>query len=154
MTNDSFETQALACFDNGFNCAQAVLRAFAKESGLDEISALKVTGGFGAGMGRLQSICGVLTATFMVIGCHYGKLRKDDSDAKEKTYALVQTAAEKFRAVHGYINCRELLGCDMNTDEGKKIIEDQNFHVTKCHGYVRTACRIIDELIYNKETKS
>jgi len=153
MTIGSTEKQALDYFDDGFNCAQAVLLAFAKDSGLDETSTLKVAAGFGAGMGRLQSVCGALTAVFMTIGCLYGKIRKDDTDASEKTTKFIQTAAEKFQTIHGHINCRDLLGCDLNTDEGRQISEAQNFHVTKCQSYVRTACRIIDELIYNKETK-
>ena len=44
--------QAVATFNNGFNCAQAVFSTYAEEFGIDRTIALKISCGFGAGMGR------------------------------------------------------------------------------------------------------
>ncbi len=43
--------KAEACFQKGFNCAQAVFFVFASELGLEEEMALKVAAGFGGGLG-------------------------------------------------------------------------------------------------------
>ena len=45
--------EALQCFNEGFNCAQAVISAYCEPLGLDKKTALKVSCGFGAGMGRM-----------------------------------------------------------------------------------------------------
>jgi Putative redox-active protein (C_GCAxxG_C_C) len=39
-------------FKKGYNCAQAVLYGFSKESGLTDETALKISSGLEAGMGR------------------------------------------------------------------------------------------------------
>ena len=43
-------------FMQGFNCSQSVAAAFSKELGLPEESVLRMTAGFGAGMGHLAKL--------------------------------------------------------------------------------------------------
>src|SRR5690606_21185680 len=103
-------------------CSQAVLTAFAPELGLDRDSALKVSGTFGAGMGRLGEVCGALTGAFMAIGLKYGRVRANDEEMKEKAYACVMQVADEFRRRHGSLRCRELLGYDLGTPEGRQYV--------------------------------
>ncbi len=65
------EKKGIDCFKNGFNCSQSVLTAFAGDFDLDEVTALKVAGGFGAGMGRLMETCGAVSGAYMVLGLKY-----------------------------------------------------------------------------------
>jgi C_GCAxxG_C_C family probable redox protein len=58
----------------GYGCAQAVLASFAEDYGLSEEAALRISTGFGSGMGRLCEVCGALTGAFMVIGLKHGKV--------------------------------------------------------------------------------
>lgn len=44
----------------GCNCCQAVLCAFAEESGLSELQLRQIGAGFGAGMGCMEATCGAL----------------------------------------------------------------------------------------------
>ncbi len=106
----SITEQAVTCFEGGFNCAQAVLSAYAPEFGLEPTMALKVAGAFGGGMGRLAQTCGAVTGAFMVIGLKYGKASADDDEeqTKEKAYGLVQELAARFAARHGSIACFEI----------------------------------------------
>ena len=66
--NNSKVNDAVACFNNGFNCAQAIFTAYCDELGLDEETALKIACGFGAGMGRLQETCGAVSGAYLAIG--------------------------------------------------------------------------------------
>jgi C_GCAxxG_C_C family probable redox protein len=143
--------RAVECFTRGYACSQAVLSTYAPMVGLDRESALRVSCGFGGGMGRLQNTCGAVTGAFMVIGCKYGKVREDDGEAKGKTYDLVKIFADRFKAVNGSINCRELLGCDLNTEEGMKFAEENNLFSTKCEKYVRDAAGIIEDMLFREE---
>jgi len=43
--------EAAALFRHGFSCSQAVLSVFAKQFGLERDIALRISQGFGAGMG-------------------------------------------------------------------------------------------------------
>jgi hypothetical protein len=52
--------EAVALFQPGFTCSQAVLSVFAKDFGLDRDTALRISQGFGAGIARTGDICGAL----------------------------------------------------------------------------------------------
>jgi C_GCAxxG_C_C family probable redox protein len=139
--------QAMDSFSSGFNCAQAVFSTYAPALGVTEHDALRIAGGFGAGMGRLQETCGAVTGAIMVIGCKYGMVDTADVGSKEKTYALVQQVVHRFRALHGSISCAELLGCDLNTAEGKKHFTDHDLSKTVCTRCVRDAATLIEEIL-------
>lgn len=141
------QQKALDCFLSGFNCAQAVFSACAPLLGLDEESALKVAGGFGGGMARLQEVCGAVTGAFMLVGLKHGKTRPQDDEAKDRTYALVAELAERFSARHGALRCRDLLGIDLNSEEGKAAFRDQEMHRLKCEKYVADAAALAEELL-------
>jgi C_GCAxxG_C_C family probable redox protein len=142
-----YQQKALDRFRSGFGCAQSVFSTFSPLLGLDCETALKVACGFGGGMGRLGEVCGVLTGAFMLAGLKHGKTREADSEANERTYALVTELAERFRALHGDIRCRDLLSCDLNTEEGKASFKDRELRRVKCEKYVATAAALVGELL-------
>lgn len=137
---------AVACFNN-FNCSQAVFSTYCEDLGQDRENALKIACAFGGGMGHLGLTCGAVTGAFMLIGLKYGKYLPDDAAAKEKTYALVQEFAERFKALRGTICCNELLGCDMSTPEGEQYARDNGLWRSLCPKYVFDAATIIEDLL-------
>jgi C_GCAxxG_C_C family probable redox protein len=114
---------------------------------MDEQTALRVACGFGGGVGRLGLTCGAVTGAVMVIGLKYGKVKADDDAAKEKTYALVQEFARRFRARAKSLNCTELLGFDLGTPEGREQVKARNLAMTVCEKAVRDAAEILEELL-------
>ena len=99
---------AYAWFLKGYNCSQSVVAAFAPQLGLTEETALRLSAGFGAGIGRMREVCGAFCGVVTVLSMVYA----DPADPKDKSrmYALVQQAAEQYRARGGgSIICRELL---------------------------------------------
>jgi C_GCAxxG_C_C family probable redox protein len=138
---------AVKCFSEGFNCAQAVFSTYAPLFGVEEGCALQVSTGFGAGMGRLQEVCGAVTGAFMVIGCKHGMTNSLDTHEKEKAYGLIKEFEQRFCRLHGSISCRQLLGCDLNTEEGKRIFTEKNLAKVKCTEYVRDASRLVEQMI-------
>ena len=139
--------RATAAFDEGFSCSQAVFSAFAPEFGTDPEWALKVSGPFGGGMGRLGEVCGAVSGAFMAIGLRHGRVRADDLETKERAYALVQEFAERFIERHGTILCRGLLGADIGTPEGKAQIEASGISAVVCPAAVRDAAEILEGLL-------
>ena len=55
----------------GCNCCQAVLCAFAEESGLSELQLRQIGAGFGAGMGCMEATCGALIGAQILLGMNY-----------------------------------------------------------------------------------
>ncbi len=144
----SIADQAAACFDEGFSCSQAVFSAFAPQLGLDRVTALKVAGPFGGGMGRMGETCGAVTGALMVIGLKYGQTTGEDRAAKEKSYELVRQFAERFKARNrGCIACRELLGADISTPDGMQKIREKQAFTTMCPKFVRDAAEIVEKLL-------
>lgn len=103
---------ARSYFEQGYNCCQAVLGAFAEELGLDFETAMLLSSSFGAGMGRLREVCGTVSGMFMVLGMKYGYKSPKVFETKKELYQKVQTLAQRFKAENGSIICRELLGIE------------------------------------------
>jgi len=57
MSEQSKVKDAIACFNGGFNCAQAIVATYCEQFGMDKETALKVSCGLGGGMGKLQETC-------------------------------------------------------------------------------------------------
>jgi C_GCAxxG_C_C family probable redox protein len=147
MSMDSKPDQASATFINGFNCAQAVFATYAEEFGIDRTEALKISCGFGAGMGRRQEVCGAVSGAILLIGSKYGKTIREDNAANELTYKLVRELSEKFIAKHGSISCKELLGCNLQTPEGQQFFKENNFRDLKCACYVHDAAELAEAML-------
>jgi C_GCAxxG_C_C family probable redox protein len=126
------EQIALEFFNSGFNCSQAVLTSFAEDLGLNKETTLRIACGFGAGMGRLQETCGAVTGAYMVIGCKHGKYQEWDDEAKENTYAKVQEFSNKFIAKFETTQCKDLIKCDIRTEEGRKYFKENNINEKIC----------------------
>ncbi|MBN2529666.1 MAG: C_GCAxxG_C_C family protein [Deltaproteobacteria bacterium] len=132
---------------SGYNCAQSVLTTFAPDMELSRHDALRVAGPFGAGMGLMGNVCGAVTGAFMAIGLRYAKTNDDENDAKHKGYQLVQEFSKKFTEKHGTIQCKELIGLDLNTEEGYATAVDSGIFKTECIQYVEDATAILEELL-------
>lgn len=115
---------AYAWFLKGYNCSQSVVAAFAPQLGLTEETALRLSAGFGAGIGRMREVCGAFCGVVTVLSMVYA----DPADPKDKSrmYALVQEAAEQYRSRNGgSIICRELLAKAGAAPAGGTAAEDR-----------------------------
>ena len=137
---------ATSRFAESYNCAQAVLSAYAACFGLDEETALRIASGFGGGMGRRAETCGAVTGALMVLGLKHGAV-SPDREAKERVYEQVREFAKRFKARNGSLLCRELLGCDIGTPEGLQQAGEADFVSKICPKFVRDAAEILDEML-------
>ena len=140
--------KALNYFDNGFNCAQSVLAAFAGELGLSEDESLRVACAFGGGMGRQQYTCGAVTGAAMALGLKFGKALNDDEEKKKFTYDKTVQLFDEFERFHGSTTCRHLLeNLDMRDEKEHAIIVERNLFNTSCRNYVVDAVKIAEKII-------
>jgi C_GCAxxG_C_C family probable redox protein len=139
--------RATSCFEEGFSCSQSVASAYGPSLGLDRELALRVSGAFGGGMGRMGETCGAVTGALMVIGLKYGRTRPEDDEARDKTYGLAREFVDRFKSRNGSAICRELLGFDIGTPEGKKQLEERELSTIRCAKFVHDAAEIVAELL-------
>ena len=138
---------AYAWFLKGYNCSQSVVAAFAPQLGLTEEMALRLSAGFGAGIGRMREVCGAFCGVVTVLSMVYA----DPADPKDKSrmYALVQQAAEQYRARNGgSIICRELLAKAGAAPAGGTAAEERTAEYYKkrpCPELVALAAQILEE---------
>ena len=93
----------------GFNCAQSVLCSCGAYTGLEEKTALAVSGGLGGGF-RCGEICGALSGAVLAAGlcCPYHAAA--DLSAKEEIAALTRQLDTSFQQQFGAVRCAELRG--------------------------------------------
>ena len=101
--------KAMAYFRQGYNCAQAVVLAFADLTDMDEATLSRMSCSFGGGMGRLREVCGTVTGMFLVTGLLRGYDGAETGEVKAAHYARIQALAKEFEKQNGSIICRELL---------------------------------------------
>ncbi|MDP1990350.1 MAG: C-GCAxxG-C-C family protein [Syntrophales bacterium] len=138
---------AVACFREGFSCSQAILSIYGPEFGLARETALKAGAALGAGMGRLGEVCGAVTGAMIVIGLKYGHTEAKDKETKTKTYDRVRDYGERFRSLHGSLLCRDLLGCDLGTEEGMATARQKGCFTELCPRLVRGAAEILEDVL-------
>jgi len=140
--------RAEAKFMEGYNCAQAVLFSFCDELGLDAEKALKLSCGFGGGMGRRGEICGAVSGGIMALGLKFGRGENDQRAETDLTYVKIREFMNRFSAKHGSCLCRELLsGCDLDTPEGQAYYKDSECFNLICRPCVRDAATMIGDLM-------
>ena len=138
--------KAVSLFGGDCNCAQAVLGAYADELEVPPDLACRIACGFGGGMRRADT-CGAVTGALMVIGLKHGPARCGDEEDKDLACRLAAEFQQSFASRHGSTICRELLGCDVSTEEGHNQAKEQGLFDRRCPGYVRDAAVILQELL-------
>jgi C_GCAxxG_C_C family probable redox protein len=126
------------------NCAQSVLLSYAKELNLDEMTALKISAGFGGGMAMAET-CGAVTGAYMVLGLKAQSEGKTIQDIKTETKVAVKKFNELFIAKHGSLNCKTLLKVDISTLEGSAEANEKNLFNTICPELVGSAAEILEK---------
>jgi len=83
-------------------------------------------------------ICGAMTGASMRLGFKFHK-EADQRQARYSTYDLVTELNDHFKARHGTIIWRELVGVDLGTEAGTKDAIDRGLFSIVCPRFVRDA---------------
>ena len=138
--------EAAADFFQSYNCAQSVLSAYAGDYDLEKEKALQVAVGFGAGMGRCQDVCGAVTGSIMVLGLSSGFKEGDGRPKINTVYEKVHRFIDEFAKEKGTIKCRDLLGCDLTSEEGQKFFKEHNLR-DNCREYIKLCCNLLEKYL-------
>lgn len=140
--------RAVAAFEEGYNCAQAVFVTYADLFGVDRETALKLASPMGGGIGRMREVCGAVSAMALLAGLKEGNMDPVCEEGKEKIYLLTRQMAEKFREKNGSIICRELLGLQTMEESARPSERTEEYYSKRpCSRLVAAASGIVEELL-------
>lgn len=135
-------------FLSGYNCTQSVTLAYSDLLGFDEQTLLRLSGGFGGGMGRMREVCGTFSGVVMVLSMLYGYSEPRDIEGKKALYEKIRDLADRFRQDNGSIICRELLGLDKMEKSAAPADRTAEYYKKRpCPELCRYAANILDEFI-------
>ena len=141
---------ALNLFNNGYNCAQAVVLAFKDELNLDEKTLKSISSSFGGGISRLREVCGCISAMAMVLGLFYGDYDINDVNQKGNHYSLVQSVALKFKDEFKSINCAELLNKVKGIESPIPSVRTDTYYKERpCGKYIKFMADLLEKEIAN-----
>ncbi|SDF48607.1 C-GCAxxG-C-C family (seleno)protein [Sporolituus thermophilus] len=127
-------------FKEGYNCAEAILRAFRDVLNLElSDAAIRIASGFGGGLGHAGCMCGALTASVMVISLLQGRVSKEES--REPVYQTTREFHERFAAKFGATCCRVLNSHPFDTRE----------HLRNCLKITGITASLLEEFLREKE---
>lgn len=141
-------------FMQGFNCSQAVVAAFADLYGYTEEQALRMSAGFGAGIGRMRMSCGAFNGMALLAGLDCGSVTSGDREGKSYNYKVVQQLAARFREEHGSLICAELLKLKRDGDISYMASERtaEYYKTRPCVKQIISAARIYAEYLEEKQS--
>lgn len=138
--------RAQALFGSQTSCAQAILATFGPSLGLDEDTALCL--GRGLGMGMAQGLtCGAVSAAFLLLGLAQGPRQEQERGPRYACYKAVEDFSQRFEELHGSIACRDLLGVDLGTPQGRRQAQEQGLFMRRCPELVASAGRLLEEML-------
>jgi C_GCAxxG_C_C family probable redox protein len=139
MNTEERVKKAYELHHQGYNCAQAVVGAYSDLTDTDEKTLLKISEGFGGGMGAMQDTCGAVTGMFMLAGMANSAGDVKEKQTKAETYQIVRDLSATFQEKNQSTICRELKGVETGTA------------LRSCDGCIEDAVRIIGELLFSSK---
>ncbi len=104
------ENRADKHYKDGYNCAQAILLAYADQADEKEKELmLKLSAGLGYGM-YSQETCGAVTAAIAVLGIKYGNTLPKDRKNIREVFKKIKIFEQNFKEKNQSFNCQELKG--------------------------------------------
>jgi C_GCAxxG_C_C family probable redox protein len=121
-----------------------MLAGFGELYGLDRSTAFKLARAFGSGMGMGRE-CGAVTGAMMILGFKVQEA-STEKETRYRVYDLAKELVRLFEEKHGTIMCKDLLGADLGTLEGRDKAIKNNLFRTLCPGFVRDAAQILSDM--------
>jgi C_GCAxxG_C_C family probable redox protein len=146
--NEDVSRRSGELFESGFYCAESVLLAITESKGIKSDLIPRIATGFCSGVSRTCGTCGAVSGAIMAINLFTG--RNSPTGSVTESYNAVQKLLRMFENRFGSTNCRELVGCDLGTEEGQNFFKSNNLR-EKCRRYTEEATGMALLLIEEQE---
>jgi C_GCAxxG_C_C family probable redox protein len=128
--------RAKANFDEGYHCAESVLLAVSDHLDIRSPLIPSIATGFCHGVAGTWGTCGALSGGILAVNLTCGRHTPDESVGQN--YDAVRQLMDDFRKACGGTDCSRLMGCDLDSRDGKKTYHDNQVR-QQCREYVGVA---------------
>jgi C_GCAxxG_C_C family probable redox protein len=101
-----------------FGCAETAFMVLKAAYGLDDPMDPSAAVALNGGVAWSGSMCGAITGAALAVGMLAERRIVDHASAKRVARELVAAAIDAFRAQHGAVDCRALIGYDLRAPGG------------------------------------
>lgn len=142
--DDAASRRSGELFESGLYCAESVLLAIAESKGIMSDLIPKIATGFCSGVSRTCGTCGAVSGAILAINLFTG--RNAPSESVVESYSAVRKMLGMFESRFGSTNCRDLIGCDLGTEEGQDFFKSNNLR-EQCKQYTEEATGMASSVI-------
>jgi C_GCAxxG_C_C family probable redox protein len=140
--------RAVELFNSGASCSQSIVTAYADMFGINAETAMRLSCGFGGGVGRMREVCGVISGMAMLAGLKLGSTSPDDTEGKKRTYETIQKMADEYKKRFGSIICRDLLASLKPGTEPKPSPRTETYYKERpCAKFVEAGAEILERVL-------
>jgi C_GCAxxG_C_C family probable redox protein len=137
--------KAFALHEKGYNCAQAVIGAYADVIGIGEQEAYSIGAGFGGGAGTGE-LCGAVSGAVMVLGLLTPVDLNDPAGSKKRTTALSKEFQKRFVEKFRHLRCHDLLRDPTQASDATPAAQAMGV-TNHCRLMVVTAVEIVEDML-------
>jgi len=101
-----------------YNCCESALLTLAEYLGIESELVPKIGTAIGAGVGLNGLLCGSVSSVAMAIGIKYGRTSPEENP--QPVWGMIDEYLTAFKDKFGAVNCRQLTGLNLKTQEGLK----------------------------------
>lgn len=125
---------AKSYFQEGYSCAEAVLKSVAQIKGINSPLIPKIATAFGSGLSRTDGMCGALSGGYLALSMCQG--RTLPSDDRSQLYENVATLQKLFEKRFCSTHCSTLLGFSLSEKDGGEKFKTNHCKEEKCFHFV------------------
>lgn len=123
-------------------CSESILLVGCEALGIENELIPDIGLGLAAGIGLQGQICGVLTASAMVLSLAVAQVEREYPKKKMRTLQAVGRFHDAFVERFGTFRCHALCGLDLTTPEGRQKLQE-SVKAETCAGFVRAGAQLL-----------
>ncbi|MBI4799455.1 MAG: C_GCAxxG_C_C family protein [Desulfarculus sp.] len=127
-----------------------MLAGFGEDYGLPRGQALALGRCLGGGMGQ-GLVCGAVSGALLILGLLPPDDPQDETRCRQEALLRGAQFREEFCRRRGSLMCRDLLGVDISTPEGRRQAMEQEMFSKLCPALVGEAAAILEALLAETE---
>ena len=115
--------------DNIYGCAETTLIVLQEHYGLPHATESSAAMALNGGIAWSGSVCGAISGAALATGRLAGQRITDHKEAKRVSRTIIAQLMDDFRAEYGSLDCRDLIGLDISSQEGHdRFLESKMWH--------------------------
>jgi C_GCAxxG_C_C family probable redox protein len=131
---------------NSYGCAETTFMVLKEAFGLPEVGDSSPAMALNGGIAYRGSVCGAITGAVLAVGMLAERRQPDHKLAKLSARQRVDRLIDHFEAMHGAVNCRELIGTDLRDEDQHLQFIQSGLWRTRCMSQIETVIRYLNLL--------